>query len=796
MNKLPLLTKGLPIVIVIFAFLFCNPVLAQETGKPLYEQIKNFSLNGGKADVSQFVLKRDRAVMTFNGTFYFTAPTGGKVTGAVFIGQGTFSAEIPPNDFERDNVKRLIDADIVESSFKTAVFRFTDDTFDIIGKNQTGGAADQKAQKLASEINDRILKETGANLSSRIAISLINRENPGFFFAAFDEGKRGKFSFILDHQNRIPTSSFGINGGEKGLIFDYDSPTNSNDVWMAFYSLDDYQRKIVSYSDLNDLVDITHYKMDLDVREPKSRLGLKTTVSMTALQPNVRAIPFTIGESLGEGENQRLNKQLRLQTVRLGSEALEFIQEDWEGGFTIFLPKAIQAGQKIDLDFELTGDFIRQSVTVDDAHYPRSNESWYPRHGYLDRATFELNFSHPKRLKVASAGIRESEALSPEDKNTMITSYKMNYPIALITFALAPFKRYNEEIKWDSGEKPTPLEYNSLTYIQVKEDFIMAELNNSVRYFHALFGKYPYDNFSATFHPYGFGQGFASMLMFPGTDRSSKYTYAFIAHETAHQWWGNIVAWRSYRDQWLSEGFAEYSGVLYTSLRKDHKASVNLVDEMRDSLKQPPRIATGFGKGKLVEVGPLILGHRLNTKKTYGAYGTLIYNKGALVLRMLHFLFTDPETGNGDAFYAMMKDFVERYRDKVASTDDFLRVANEHFARTPIARTYGIRDLNWFFKQWVYETGYPSYTLEYSFQDQADGSTIMSGNIIQENVPETWGMILPVFLKFPGGGVANTTVLALGAKRPFSIKLPRRPQKVELDPQKWVLSEKTSTKGN
>ena len=54
------------------------------------------------------------------------------------------------------------------------------------------------------------------------------------------------------------------------------------------------------------------------------------------------------------------------------------------------------------------------------------------------------------------------------------------------------------------------------------------------------------------------------MLLMPKADMATKHTYRFIAHETAHQWWGNIVAWRSYRDQWLSEGFAEYSGILYT----------------------------------------------------------------------------------------------------------------------------------------------------------------------------------------------------------------------------------------
>ena len=130
----------------------------------------------------------------------------------------------------------------------------------------------------------------------------------------------------------------------------------------------------------------------------------------------------------------------------------------------------------------------------------------------------------------------------------------------------------------------------------------------------------------------------------------------------------------------------------------------------------------------------------------------------------------------------------------VASTDDFRRVANEHFAKTPVARKYGLTDLNWFFQQWVYETDLPTYSLQYTIQDLPDGSSLISGNVMQENAPETWSMPLPLELGFGGDRIAVGTVLANGPKQPFQIKLPTRPTKVELDPQHWVLSEKTSTK--
>jgi aminopeptidase N len=437
---------------------------------------------------------------------------------------------------------------------------------------------------------------------------------------------------------------------------------------------------------------------------------------------------------------------------------------------------------------------------VIDSYYPSSTTSWYPRHGYLDRATFNMTFRHPKKLRIASVGARLSEEPDAELKDVVVTRYQMKHPVALVTFALGPYERHNQMGRWDQGGsgEPVPIEFNSLpgSIKALKEDFVLAELDNSLRYFSLMFGKYPYPVFGAAYHPFFFGQGFPSMLMIPADDSADVRTYSFIAHETAHQWWGNIVIWRSYRDQWLSEGFAEYSGILYTGLRAGAGKRDDLINRMRATLKLPPQTLTGPGKGRLVDVGPIILGHRLSTQKTFGAYQTLIYDKGALVLRMLHFLFTDPATGNGEPFFTMMRDFVNRHRDGVASTDDFRLVANEHFTKTPIARMYRISSLDWFFSQWVYQSALPSYRLEYQLQDQPDGKVLLTGNVTQEGAPSDWFMVLPVGLSFGGKQTVFTTVVADGPKAPFSIKLPTRPTKVDLDPDRWVLSENTSTKRN
>jgi hypothetical protein len=778
--------------------------------REIYTQLKAFSLTGGVVEVKDLELKRDRVQLMLTGVVYLSAPIDGQTTGAVFIGNGRFVAETPPSEFERENVKRLIGSDGVASDFKTAVFRFTDDTAAGFGSpSRNAGPANDRAQKLAREADERVMRQVGANLPARLAVSMLNAEKPGFFFATFDGGNRGRFSMVLDHQTRLPVSNFGINAGEKGLIWSYDSPLYFNEVWMAFYSLDDYERGTVAYSDASDQIDIKHYRMNVDLRAHKDMTRLQVRLEAEPNVPNVRALTFNVGEGLGERDDERLKKTMRIKSVRRAGVDLFAVQEDWQSGFNVFLPAALKAGEKLELDMTFEGDFVRnvdygdsflyvRSLLLKDVYYPRSNTTWYPRHGDHDRATYDMTFRHPKNLQVASVGARTSEGPDPEDKDGLVSRYEMKLPVSFVTFALGPFKRYHDTVKWESGNTPTPLEFNSMPgdLVAIKEDFMLAEINNSVRYFTLLFGDYPYPVFAAAFHPFAFGQGFPSLLMIPPTDRDSKFTYHFIAHETAHQWWGNIVSWRSYRDQWLSEGFAHYSGLLYIEVRKGEDAKKEVLGRMRSGLKDPPLTLTGPGKGRLVDVGPIILGRRLNTTKTLGAYQTLIYDKGALVLRMLHFMLSDPNTGDGQPFFKMMTDFVGRYRNKTASSDDFRVVVNEHFAKSPLARRYGMKSLDWLFTQAVYQTALPSYELRYRIEDQPDGKVLVSGTIEQRDAPADWVMVLPVKFSFGAKNEAVGTVLVDGRSSPFQIKLPRRPVKVELDPDRWILSQGVSTKSN
>jgi hypothetical protein len=790
---------GVSLCLFILSILFlATPIPAQQAtpadNRALYEALKKFDLQG-KTSVTALALKRDRAEMVFTGDFYFAAPINGRITGAVFIGNGTFKAPAPSLQFEKESMMRFLNAEVAESDFRTAVLRFSDDTFDIIGKGMDAAApASSDAQKLATELGPRLLKETGANISARLLISLANNESPGVFLAQFDKGKLDRFTYLIDPQTRLAGSAFGINGGEKVLLFSYAPYVYTNDLWIATYSEENFQKNQASYSDSFDLVAPLNYQMEIDLRDARKMLRTKMRIDFEALTDNLRTLPMQINEGLTERNNVRLDESMRMKSARFEGKDIPFIQEDWESGLTILLPKSMHKGDKFSIDLAIEGDFIDNQDAFLNCFYPQDNTGWYPRHGYLKRSTFDAVFRHNKNDRVAGIGklIRETEW--PDSKDDFLTEFKMDSPVSFVTFAAGKLLRNTEDRKLQFGA--TGLEFYSVpsSVSTVKEAFILAEMGNVLNYFSTYFGPYPYPSFRATIHPFNFGQGFPTMLLIPRADEANRDVFSFIAHETAHQWWGNIVAWRSYRDQWLSEGFAEYSGILYTGFRDNMNSQKELIKEARYILPFPPKTDRGVGKEKLAEIGPLILGLRLRTRNSINAYSELIYNKGALVLRMLHFLFTDPNTGSGQAFFTMMTDFVKQYTNKAATTEDFMRIASTHFANAPIGKMFGLKDLNWFAQQWVYEAKFPSYRMEYAVESGDNNQAVLSGTIFQENAGPNWFMPLPVTIKFQGGQAGRLTVYANGPQAPFKLALPMKPSSVELDPDYWVLSEKTSTK--
>jgi aminopeptidase N len=247
---------------------------------------------------------------------------------------------------------------------------------------------------------------------------------------------------------------------------------------------------------------------------------------------------------------------------------------------------------------------------------------------------------------------------------------------------------------------------------------------------------------------------------------SRKFFQEVGSHEVSHQWWGHIVGWKSYHDQWLSEGFAQFSAGLFAQKTQGEKKYKTFLETDRQMILSPlPQSSI-----RANEAGPIWMGWRLETEKTPGAYNYLVYAKGGFVLHMLRMMLYDFVRNDDTPFIALMRDFVQTYYNKNASTEDFKAICDKHF------RT----DMGWFFRQWVYGTDLPKISVEYSFDKDPQG-VLWKIDIKQQKVPEGFISYLP-FVMHAHGGVLAGRLLTKQASQRLEIKLKEKPDSVEINP--------------
>jgi aminopeptidase N len=317
-----------------------------------------------------------------------------------------------------------------------------------------------------------------------------------------------------------------------------------------------------------------------------------------------------------------------------------------------------------------------------------------------------------------------------------------------------------------------------------------------LRIYNSYFGKLPYSRIAMTQQPAGFfGQAWPTLVYMPYTaflDPTQRHNlfgssqaagdvfWQYVGpHEVAHQWWGHVIGWSSYRDQWMSEGFAEFSASLWVQKVKGINKFVSFWEEQRKMIVEPQLATKGR---KPYTIGPITAGYRLNSGKTGGAARFLIYPKGAYVLHMLRMLMYDSrdKTGDPDArFKAMMQEFVKNYFNQDVSTEQFKRIVEKHM--TPEMDLDGNRRMDWFFNQWVYGTEVPAYKFEYQL-NVAGGKPILSGRITQSGVSDNFRMRVPIWLD-SGKGWVRLGAATLVGNSSFdlpAITLAQQPKRVAL----------------
>ena len=297
----------------------------------------------------------------------------------------------------------------------------------------------------------------------------------------------------------------------------------------------------------------------------------------------------------------------------------------------------------------------------------------------------------------------------------------------------------------------------------------------------ARFGPPPLRFLTVSPVPGTFGQGFPGLIYLStlsyvapsirSLDRHDQvfFTELLHAHETAHQWWGNIITANGYHDAWLPEALANYSGLLYLEKRKGARTVEAILNEYRANLLKKTDTGTED------EAGPIVMGARLANSLTPDAWRHIVYGKGSWIMHMLRRRMGDQR------FLEMLGELRRRYQWKSVTTEEFRELAAGFLPpKSPDPK------LEVFFDEWVYGTGIPALKLTWSVKGKAPALKL-SGTVTQSGVNDDFSFPVPIEIQFARGRPLTYWVESSSDPVPFTVALKQAPSKVLLDPQGSVL---------
>ncbi|MBT3229467.1 MAG: T9SS type A sorting domain-containing protein [Candidatus Marinimicrobia bacterium] len=344
---------------------------------------------------------------------------------------------------------------------------------------------------------------------------------------------------------------------------------------------------------------------------------------------------------------------------------------------------------------------------------------------------------------------------------TKTTVWKHKYPITtyLVSIAITDYTYWTEMHHFADGDS-MPLEY--WMYPASATADIVDRWNRTadmIDIFGEYFGKYPFAE-----EKYGMAQfQWGGAMEHQTCSSMGSYGENTIAHELAHQWWGNLVTCSNFHHIWINEGFATYSEALYWGAKNGdaaYHAHMALKNNDAGGSVYRPDTST---------VGNIFSWNH-------------VYQKGAWVLHMLRHVIQD------EAFFNSFLEFREMFQYSHASTEDFQGVAESQYGES----------LEWFFDQWIYGSGKPHYRWwwhsEVAHESGLNKVTIQIDQIQNSEYPI---FKMPIDIKISGVD-KDTTIIVWDLLRvqEFRFDLDFEPLAVYLDDESWIFKSATQVAGD
>jgi len=706
-------------------------------------------------------------------------PVGGVVTGFVFTGTGRLRVEVP-NAFERAQLKRFSRDDKTEridSAFSTLIVRSVDPR--VVQPAAPPPGARYAPHSLAHERHESWLKDWGLDVDARIIAATLNPHD-AFFIADVKTKDYGWLSVRFEPWDAEELTVAKLPGA--GTMVE---------TWVSLDQARERDAQGNPTSDTPRMIDVTHATIAADLGNHRGQLLLaggpalpdpiafRVKLSFTALVDGLQALPFELA-GLSEVSEVRADDGSKLAFLRdtFGRRYALIADEQSVGSLIVLLEPPLRAGESVAIEFAYT---MRTLNFV-------SGRSWYPGppDAFRDRHTAEVTVRGPARQQVRAVGELVSDTIRG-DRRTSV--WVVDHPTKMYGFSFgAQFKE--ETIKLEGAPEVLVFGVSTGAVFGKMVRNVAVDVARSMKFFQDYFDRpLPSSRLRATaisgYHGEAF-EGFLHLSQESFNREHPGHTERFRAHEVAHQYWGHMVGWKSYRDQWLSEAFAEYSALLFVEavLPKEKHFDPMIADDAAfqlGSLKGGtvmywPAYVKSITLSERADLGPIAAGYRASTARVPYGYVVQVYEKGPLVLHTVRTVLSSMSRDQ-DLFRGVLQEFVKTYEGRDASTADFLRLLEE---RAPFP---------WgpFFEAYVWGTEIPTFAWRWSLGGEG-GKGILNVSIRASHVPEGFVLPIPLAIDFGDGNIRYTFVLMDGTDKTFHIPVPSTPVGVKLNPRNGVLA--------
>lgn len=742
-------------------------------------------------------LELTRDVFTYHfksGDLYLMPPVMGREWGALFEGEGTLTID-PQVDRERFMLGMVSDeGQPAQFEFKRLYLFFSDQTANDLLKAGTPQPANGEGAGLVKRCRKAETKVFGNNFRFRILRDFYNDRKPerGVQIALLEGGRFSDALAVIDPLSVEESIGMRTSANQQAVLFAADNTASG--LWymdrLYTHAAADYRGDAP--------LDALHY--DITTKVDRKRIEGTTILRFTPLREGVRYLPIDLMSRLVVNEAV-LSTSDGGETIAC-TLAQEIQEGAWDSqgnvGTAVIADKALDPAQTYELKLSYTGD----DVVFEDGnrhYFVAARTLWYPNFGtFGDRATFDLTFRYPKKLELLSVG---NLIDSREEGKEKVDRWQSEEPLTVAGFNFGEFNRYQD----DDEISGLAMEVASFKNTNPEpSQAVMADNLNSARLFTTYFGPLPYNKIRISQQAaWSFGQAWPTLVFMPtfSFDPQEVQRYqslvqggslsSFVAtvgsHELAHQWWGHLVTAESISDQWIEEGFAQFSAMLFLQHTQGWNRAREGWEDHRESITQ---VFPGT-KIHAYESGAISLGLRLSNSRTPGGYQRIVYEKGAFVVHMLRMMMMDHRSKEPDAaFIAMMKDFTDSHGGGTVNTQDFKTVVERHM--TPAMNANGDGTMDWFFDQWVHGTHVPVYTNNIGIQSLGEGMYGLKGTVSQSGVPADFKAMAPLYAVFDDGRFIKLTDLPFKGDFTHNIqtklRLPAKPDRIVVNFNHDILS--------